>query len=109
MRKNLLFAFLLMASAVMILTSCAQSDPSRTGTGVNQFQPQGKDIRSPGPQPPAGAGFSSSSDQKRFEVILEEGETKNLGGYTVLRDKQTGKEYLVITGLNGAPTVININ
>lgn len=44
----------------------------------------------------------------RFAIVEEQGETKNLGGYTLLRDTVTGKEYLVITGLNGAPTVIQM-
>lgn len=43
---------------------------------------------------------------ERFKVIYEHPETKNLGGFTVLRDTVTGQEYLVITGLNGAPAVI---
>lgn len=42
----------------------------------------------------------------RFEVIYEHGETKNLGGFSVIRDNATGQEYLAVTGMNGSPTVI---
>ncbi len=45
---------------------------------------------------------------KRFQVIQEEGETKNIGGFTVIKDTNTGKEYLVITSLNGSVTAIDI-
>ncbi len=45
---------------------------------------------------------------KRFQVIQEEGETKNIGGFTVIKDTNTGKEYLVITSLNGAVAAIDI-
>lgn len=60
--------------------------------------------------PPKGqtANETKPPQPKRFEIIQEEGESKNIGGFTVIRDNATGKEYLVITGLNGAPTVINI-
>lgn len=47
-------------------------------------------------------------EPKRFVIIQEENESKNIGGMTVLKDNQTGREFLVITGLNGAPTVIEI-
>lgn len=47
-------------------------------------------------------------EPKRFEIIQEEGESKNIGGFTVIKDNTTGREYLVITGLNGAPTIINM-
>lgn len=59
---------------------------------------------------PKGQAENENKNQapKRFEVIQEEGETRNIGGFTVIKDNQTGKEYLVITGLNGAPTVINM-
>lgn len=60
--------------------------------------------------PSKGQGANENKDPvpKRFEIIQEEGETKNIGGFTVIKDSMTGKEYLVITGLNGAPTVINM-
>jgi outer membrane lipoprotein-sorting protein len=45
---------------------------------------------------------------KRFQVVQEEGETKNIGGFTVIKDTNTGKEYLVITSLNGAVAAIDI-
>jgi len=45
---------------------------------------------------------------KRFQIIQEEGETKNIGGFTVIKDTQTGREYLVITSLNGSVTAIDI-
>ncbi len=48
------------------------------------------------------------SGAKRFQVIQEEGETKNIGGFTVIKDTNTGKEYLVITSLNGAVAAIDI-
>lgn len=47
-------------------------------------------------------------EPKRFEIIQEEQETRNIGGITVIRDNQTKQEFLVITGLNGAPAVIQI-
>ncbi|MGB9802364.1 hypothetical protein [Desulfofundulus sp.] len=50
-------------------------------------------------------GASSMQDQ-RFKIVYEHPETKYLGGFTVLRDNVTGQEYLIITGLNGAPTVV---
>ncbi|SHI71814.1 hypothetical protein [Desulfofundulus thermosubterraneus] len=50
-------------------------------------------------------GTPDGQDQ-RFKIIYEHSETKNLGGFTVLRDNATGHEYLIITGLNGAPTVV---
>ena len=60
--------------------------------------------------PPKGQESNENKNPvaKRFEIIQEEGETKNIGGLTVVKDNLTGKEYLVITGLNGAPTVINM-
>jgi hypothetical protein len=60
--------------------------------------------------PPGGQAVkeNNSPQPRRFEIIQEEGETQNIGGFTVIKDNQTGKEYLVITGLNGAPTVINL-
>jgi hypothetical protein len=45
---------------------------------------------------------------KRFQIIQEEGETNNIGGFTVIRDTLTGKEYLVVTGLNGSSTVTDL-
>lgn len=48
------------------------------------------------------------NNAKRFQVIQEEGETKNIGGFTVIKDTNTGKEYLVITSLNGSVTAIDI-
>jgi hypothetical protein len=65
-------------------------------TGCNTLKPPGK-TGSPRPEAP-----------KRFVVIQEEGETKNIGGLTLLKDNETGKEYLVVTGLNGAPTIISL-
>ncbi|OAT81368.1 hypothetical protein [Desulfotomaculum copahuensis] len=44
----------------------------------------------------------------RFEIIYEHGETKNLGGFTVIRDNATGQEYLAVIGLNGSSSVIAI-
>lgn len=109
MRKIFLFSLLLiMTITTLFVTGCAIPERNRTGAAANQTQ-QGEISLPPGASLPAGAGLSSSEGQKRFDVICEMGETKNLGGYTVLRDRQTGKEYLVITGLNGAPAVININ
>lgn len=103
MRKIYLFLLLLiMIITALIVTGCAVPERNRTGAAANQTQ-QGEISL------PAGAGLSPGEGQKRFDVICEMDETKNLGGYTVLRDRQTGKEYLVITGLNGAPAVININ
>lgn len=60
--------------------------------------------------PPRGQAVNEnkSPEPKRFAIIQEEGESQNIGGFTVIKDTQTGKEYLVITGLNGAPTVINM-
>jgi len=49
------------------------------------------------------------NNAKRFQVIQEEGETKNIGGFTVIKDTNTGQEYLVITSLNGSVTAIDIN
>lgn len=49
---------------------------------------------------------ASDEQAQRFKIIYEHSETKNLGGFTVLRDNATGHEYLIITGLNGAPTVV---
>ncbi|WP_018086768.1 DUF6440 family protein [Desulfurispora thermophila] len=44
----------------------------------------------------------------RFQVIYEHGETLNTGGFTILRDNKTGVEYLIVTGLNGAPSVTEL-
>ena len=77
-------ALITVASILILLYGCA---PPPKGRAANEAPP---------------------SQPKRFEIIQEEGETKNIGGFTVLRDNQTGKEYLVITGLNGAPTVTNL-
>lgn len=77
-------AFLTMALFFILLSGCA-SQPKGQAENEN---------KNPSP--------------KRFEIMQEEGETKNIGGFTVLKDNMTGKEYLVITGLNGAPTVINM-
>lgn len=48
------------------------------------------------------------NSSKRFQVIQEEGETKNIGGFTVIKDTNTGKEYLVITSMNGSVAAIDI-
>ena len=45
----------------------------------------------------------------RFEVIFEHKETRNIGGFTVIRDNRTGQEYLVVTGLNGSPAVVPLD
>jgi hypothetical protein len=52
---------------------------------------------------------SAENTNKRFQVIQEEGETKNIGGLTVIKDTATGKEYLIVTGLNGSSTVTDLN
>jgi len=65
--------------------------------------PQSKS-QAPEQNKPEAAGNSV----KRFQVIQEEGETKNIGGFTVIKDTNTGKEYLVITSLNGSVTAIDI-
>lgn len=49
---------------------------------------------------------SGAEKPPRFEVIYEHGETKNLGGFSVIRDNATGQEYLAVTGMNGSPAVI---
>ncbi len=54
------------------------------------------------------AGAGGTGDE-RFEIIYEHGETMNMGGFTVIRDNLQGVEYLVITGLNGAPAVIRMD
>jgi len=77
-------AFLAMTLLIILLSGCA---PPPKGQEANENK---------NPVP------------KRFEIIQEEGETKNIGGFTVVKDNMTGKEYLIITGLNGAPTVINM-
>jgi ABC-type Fe3+-hydroxamate transport system substrate-binding protein len=51
---------------------------------------------------------AAGNSSKRFQVIQEEGETKNIGGFTVIKDMNTGKEYLVITSLNGSVAAIDI-
>lgn len=106
MKRISLLPFLLVLIIALLAAGCTAPDRSGTDPGVNQVQ---SEFQPPGSPPPAGSGLSSGTSPKRFEVICEEGESKNIGGYTVLRDSRTGKEYLVITGLNGAPTVININ
>jgi hypothetical protein len=52
---------------------------------------------------------AAENTNKRFQIIQEEGETNNIGGYTVIKDTETGKEYLIVTGLNGSPTVTDLN
>ncbi len=44
----------------------------------------------------------------RFQIVQEQGETNNIGGFTVIKDTMTGKEYLVVTGLNGSSTVTEL-
>jgi len=51
---------------------------------------------------------AADKSTKRFQIIQEEGETKNIGGFTVIKDTLTGKEYLIITSLNGSSNVINL-
>jgi outer membrane biogenesis lipoprotein LolB len=51
----------------------------------------------------------ASENTRRFQIIQEEGETNNIGGYTVIKDTATGKEYLIVTGLNGSSTVTDLN
>lgn len=51
---------------------------------------------------------AAENENKRFQIIQEEGETNNIGGFTVIKDTLTGKEYLVVTGLNGSSTVTDI-
>lgn len=45
---------------------------------------------------------------QRFQIIYEHSETLNTGGFTILRDNKTGVEYLIVTGLNGAPSVTEL-
>ncbi|MFX4260713.1 hypothetical protein ACOBQJ_00790 [Pelotomaculum propionicicum] len=45
---------------------------------------------------------------QRFQIVQEQGETNNIGGFTVIKDTLTGKEYLVVTGLNGSSTVTEL-
>ena len=52
---------------------------------------------------------TAENTNKRFQTIQEEGETNNIGGYTVIKDTATGKEYLIVTGLNGSATVTDLN
>jgi hypothetical protein len=52
---------------------------------------------------------AAENTNKRFQIIQEEGETNNIGGYTVIKDTETGKEYLIVTGLNGSSTVTDLN
>ena len=52
---------------------------------------------------------AADNTDKRFQIIQEQGETNNIGGLTVIKDTATGKEYLVITGLNGTTTVTDLN
>jgi outer membrane biogenesis lipoprotein LolB len=52
---------------------------------------------------------AEENTNKRFQIIQEEGETNNIGGYTVMKDTATGKEYLIVTGLNGSSTVTDLN
>jgi hypothetical protein len=52
---------------------------------------------------------AAENTSKRFHIIQEEGESSNIGGYTVIRDNVTGKEYLIVTGLNGSSTVTDLN
>ncbi|RJQ24643.1 MAG: hypothetical protein C4589_12645 [Peptococcaceae bacterium] len=59
-------------------------------------------------RPPEETAPPQPETPKRFVVVQEEGEMKNIGGLTVLKDNETGKEYLVVTGLNGATTVIGL-
>lgn len=59
------------------------------------------------PKPPASAEAARQPGQPpRFEVVYEHGETKNLGGFSVIRDNATGQEYLAVIGLNGSSSVI---
>lgn len=51
---------------------------------------------------------SNNKLEDRFVIIYEHGETKNLGGFTIIKDNKTGQEFMVVTGLNGAPTVVPI-
>ena len=51
---------------------------------------------------------ASEDSNQRFQIIQEQGETNNIGGLTVIKDTLTGKEYLVVTGLNGASTVTEL-
>lgn len=53
--------------------------------------------------------LAAESTNKRFQIIQEAGETNNIGGYTVIKDTATGKEYLIVTGLNGSSTVTDLN
>jgi hypothetical protein len=51
---------------------------------------------------------AADNTDKRFQIIQEQGETNNIGGFTVIKDTATEKEYLIITGLNGAVTVTDL-
>ena len=51
---------------------------------------------------------ASEDTNQRFQIIQEQGETNNIGGLTVIKDTLTGKEYLVVTGLNGSSTVTEL-
>ena len=51
---------------------------------------------------------SADNTNVRFQIIQEQGETNNIGGFTVIKDTITGKEYLVVTGLNGSSTVTEL-
>lgn len=73
--------------SVLILVAFLFLPGCRTNAPANEVQ-----------EPPA-------TQSGRFEVIYEHGRTKNMGGFSVIGDKETGTEYLVVTGLNGAVAV----
>lgn len=87
MKKFFLLLALLLLALILFLAGCALPDRDRSTSAEQQTVP---------------------AEAERFKVLFEQGETKNLGGFTVIRDSQTGKEYLVVVGLNGAPTVVNL-
>lgn len=51
---------------------------------------------------------ASDNTNQRFKIVQEQGETANIGGFTVIQDTQTGKEYLIVTGLNGSSVVTEL-
>lgn len=76
---------------LLLLSGCS---PPPKGQTTDENKPPASENRPP--------------EQKRFVVTQEEGQTKNIGGFTIIKDTLTGKEYLVITGLNGATSVTPI-
>lgn len=60
------------------------------------------------PSSQAAAKATNIKNTGRLEILQEEGEGHNYGGITIIRDKETGKEFMIVSALNGSNAVVEL-